>query len=1354
MKTFADKLRELLGVAEQKIGNAVQYFNPTSNNGQNFWSTPVANTLVNVQQNVVKPIGKGVQNIKNTPWQTFTPLSMKSTIVPDTLAVGEGVRRLSNNLFNTNYTPQQVGQVSNLVGHGIRGALSVTPFQAFNSPLKAQEAITNPQTAAERTSEKIGRGIALTAMTSPLGGGALKMAGNALIGTGLGTAIGAGTDLLQGKPITKSSLMENAAGGFEFSGIAPLSNAITELALARVAPQLTSKLVTQPFAVGQVKEGFKRLFLQALADSPVQNTAMTILGRLDQESQNSFMKDWLNNMPSTLLMNVGTAGIRGTWNTAINRESRTAVVNALQKTIRDWTIPVTTTEIDPKTGKRVTMTMLEYRLRNQPFGNSIQDVSKLTPEDYKKVTGKEAPPEQPPVQGQGGITGVGEVKTPQIEPQPQVSSPQVTERPVEPVVPETKNPLKNPSLAESIAPGTKERGFVSSVKESPNVTKETQAGVSGTYKPKSNVKLMGEAKVLLENLPEGSKIDFKNVKNIDQKVAATIQEAINQDKLGNHDAAANLYNNLARYGTELGRGVHAYSLLDQMSPEAISKSVAARIQEYNKTAWKKIPELTGEQQKIISDGVKAIDALPEGRERNIAINRLMTKINEFIPSSITDKIITTWKAGLLTSLRTHERNLLGNTIMGASEVAKDVVAAPMDWLMSKKTGQRTLTFNLKTGEGLKQGLQSAKDIVTMGFDPEESISKFEIRQINWGKNPVEQALKKYTDAVFRTLGAEDKPFWKTAYARSLYDQAGAMAINAGKAGDKAFIENLVKNPTEQMLTTATKDANYATFHDPNKLSGLASSIKRWAGQKWYTKLPAEVVAPFTGVPSSIAGKTVSYSPIGLVRGAIDVGRVMLSKVPMPELQRQAAQEVGRGVMGTGLFALGAYLMSKGLMTGQPKDAAEAHQWQLENKPSNSVLIGGKWRSINSIGPQNLVLLAGAKYNEEMSKPDRSVGAYAMGLGKDQLNQTFLAGIQQPLAALTDPTRYGKSYVGNLMSSPIPNFVKDTSKAFDPYAREMNSSMDYIKASIPGVRNTMLPKRDVLGNIIPQEPTGINAYIDLFNSKTPIHNQVVDELARLNNIGSNATPGALTKNQTINGVKQTLTPEQLNALEAAIGPEVTAQLQALFNSSGYKALSDEDKANAINSVVTQVRKKVRGTIDLSQTSPSASGSVPTPNMASTTSTSSLGQYILVNPDTGSVKNIDLSTPIEFPILTGDDTIDKKLISSYKSALSTRMNDIIALYQDNQISLDQAKNEIAKLQSALPATNKTKSNTAKKINVWGTLKAVNAASNVKLPLPKVGSTLKAPILRANVPAFSYKGKPLKLKVDQYKTAKASL
>lgn len=718
----------------------------------------------------------------------------------------------------------------------------------------------------------------------------------------------------------------------------------------------------------------------------------------------------------------------------------------------------------------------------------------------------------------------------------------------------------------------KVRGLIESIKNTTNdnISPNVRLKVKGGYMVKPNRELMGEAQALLT---DGGKIDFSKTKDLDKKVAATIQHAINLDRAGKHNEAAALFNNLSEHATELGRGVQAFSMLDKMTPQAIALSIAGRIKRYNETATRKIPDLTGEQMKLISEQVKKIDRLV-GREKNIAINELSNTINSFIPSSLTDKFITVWKAGLLTSLRTHERNLIGNTIMGASEIAKDIPSALADKLMSLKTGNRALTFTTRgTGEGGLKGTRAAKDIIKFGYDPEESISKFDIKKINWGNNPVEQALKKYTDLVFNTLGGEDKPFWHSAFARSLYDQAGAEAMNVGKAGNRAFIEKLVKNPTEKMLTTATTDANYATFHDKSLLSGMVGRLKNYANQKWYTKLPSEILMPFTGVPTSIAGKVIDYSPLGLIKGSINAGKVTIGN--MPELQRQAAQEIGRGVMGTALFTIGAYLVKKGLMTGQPKDTKESDLWKAQGKQPNSVFIGGKWRSINSVGPQNLIMLAGAKWQEDMEGDDKNMGKFATGIIKDQMDQTFLQGMMGPLNAVTDPQRYGRSWVGNTASSFIPNIIKDTAKSVDDKSRELNTVGDYVKAGIPGLRNTLTPRRDVLGNIIKQEPTGVNAFVDLFNSKTPTNNLIANEMGRLYSLGlTDAIPSKIDKNQTILGKKVKLTPEQLDRLESISGGAIKQGLSALIQSPAYQSMDDDQKDQAINKTIIDIRRRAK------------------------------------------------------------------------------------------------------------------------------------------------------------------------------------
>lgn len=909
----------------------------------------------------------------------------------------------------------------------------------------------------------------------------------------------------------------------------------------------------------------------------------------------------------------------------------------------------------------------DYMYRQLPGMNAFAGQTKkikvknLNPTTNVPVVGGKAANQQKISLAKGGKT-TNDLSA-QVEKNPTIVLPDqpVTDLKLVPQVPQTlANDTKNVINGANV----KERGFVTSVKTSSKTPQPLKDLVNGTYVVRSTEQLRADAKKLIKTDPASAeKMALNPTSDVHVQIG---NELINHyASTGQLTKAQQIAEGMANSGTDFGRAVQAYANYDKTTPEGALRFAQSKVNEYNKANPNAKLKLNDNQVKSLFDRAKKIQQMAEGRQRNIAANELMKEVNNLIPSSIADKAITVWKAGLLTSLRTHERNLLSNTFHQGAEIAKDIPASMADKIMGIRTGQRTLTFTGKgLGSGAKQGLQSAKDVITKGYDPEEAINKYDVRHITWGKNPIEQALKIYTGAVFRTLGAADKPFWNASFARSLYDQAGAAAANAGKAGDKGFINNLVKNATPEMKGAATADANRATFKNTNKLSEVAKSIQ---GAKAFGVPVGQILAPFTGVPSSVAGQLIAYSPVGLVKGALTAGKVLAKNVP--DLQRQAAQEIGRGVVGSGLFGIGAYLMSKGLMTGQPSSPQESSQWALEGKQANSVLINGKWRSIGSIGPENLVLLAGAKANQEANNPNGSAGEYAGNIGKDFLGQTFLQGVQGPLDAINDPARYGQSYVGNQASSVVPNIVKDTSKAFDPYQRENNTAQDYLTNSIPGLRNQNVVKRDALGNPMAQEPTGPGAFVDLLNSKTPISNPVVNELGRLNNTGNNSTPGKLGKSQTINGVKMTLTPKQLDVLESQAGPQTTTALAQLFQTPEYQALSDEDKSKAIDSVVSSVRKQVRGNINLNAPA-SLTTQTPTNNPNNM-------QFTLVDPATGSVKKIDLSKPVVEPKLTGNTELDKKLISKYKGDLTARSNDIVALYQAGKISQDEAESQLEQL-----------------------------------------------------------------------------
>lgn len=730
---------------------------------------------------------------------------------------------------------------------------------------------------------------------------------------------------------------------------------------------------------------------------------------------------------------------------------------------------------------------------------------------------------------------------------------------------------------------TKERGLITSIKESKKYPQEFKDIIEGNYNVKPMAQTTFDAERIIKSDPlEAEKIVLDNTNKASMDIKNEVSRLLTEHYLsvGDTAKATEFALRTATEGTEAGRAINMLKKWGDTTPAGAWKELTKKVDDFNGRFPKRKIEIPPEVGQDINNLAKKIQGMAEGREKNIAIFELQKKINSLIPSSILDKGITLWKAGLLTSLRTHERNLLSNTIHYMSETIKDAPAALNDILLSLKTGERTTTFTTKgTITGAREGLKKSKDIITIGFDPEKAIKKFDIKQINWGKSKIGKILEAYTETVFRGLSSADKPFYQSAYARSLYDQAGAQAKNLKES--KEFIEHLAKNPTENMINMAIKDAELAVFQNNNLASGAINSAKNWLrNQKTMSADLAnagiDIFLPFTGVPTSIGGQMIAYSPIGFLQGAINDAQVIFGGSKNSVLQREASKQIGRGIVGTAVLTAGAYLGIKGLITGKPKNEQERREWEAENKPEDSIMINGKWRSLGSIGPEAIVFLAGSEMGRELNEGG-SIGSNLVGgagyLTAKFVDQPVLSGVQQPLSVLTDPQQYKpQRYFGSLLASTIPNIIKDTAKTFDPLQRETteNPIIDQIQSGIPIWRNALTEKRDVFGNEIKNELAGGASYYDLFNSKTPSTNPIVLELQRLNSTGDNITPSKLSNDQTIFGFKVKLTNKELNRLEKMNGEKLAEYMSQVITSDKYLLATGDKQKDAVKKLIDLVR----------------------------------------------------------------------------------------------------------------------------------------------------------------------------------------
>lgn len=287
--------------------------------------------------------------------------------------------------------------------------------------------------------------------------------------------------------------------------------------------------------------------------------------------------------------------------------------------------------------------------------------------------------------------------------------------------------------------------------------------------------------------------------------------------------------------------------------------------------------------------------LPQQEKQSItkrALNQLYEKRGE----SHTPKkevLVNFRRAGLLTSPKTHLRNLISNTAFQAGEEAARPVALLADLAASAVTGKRTVQapsipgilksfkalFTDKTLKALNQesGIKTAWSILKNG-----DVKELEKNQLSEMRSGL-PLLDKFVNTTFRLLGASDALFKTFALRRSLEEQAKSIAIT--KARDiswKSPIEklkyiraqkiSLLENPTKEMLMEGLLYADFATFTNNNVISDLFKVLKdpakdskneSLANASKYWKAGVELLVPYDKTPTNIILRTLEYTPIGI-----------------------------------------------------------------------------------------------------------------------------------------------------------------------------------------------------------------------------------------------------------------------------------------------------------------------------------------------------------------------------------------------------------------------------------------------------------------------------------------------------------
>lgn len=523
-------------------------------------------------------------------------------------------------------------------------------------------------------------------------------------------------------------------------------------------------------------------------------------------------------------------------------------------------------------------------------------------------------------------------------------------------------------------------------------------------------------------------------------------------------------------------------------------------------------------------------------------------------STLGEKITTVWKAGLLTGPPTHIVNMVSTGAHTIMEAAKDAPAAVYDHMLGLVTGMNTKSFNVgdlasAAKRGAARGVREARQVMR-GMPTEDALRKYDyFNQVNFD-SPI---LDGYTKFVFRALGAEDRLLRGFSVERSLGEQARTLAKMEGYRGPglEARIQELVQNPTDEMAMRAIEDGEVATFTNRGKLGALAGNVKQTARQKGQVLGAAlEVALPFTSTPANVATRVAEYSPLGAISTIPDVVKIFKAAAKgdvVPAVQRKVVERLGRSTIGSLPILAGYILHQNGLMTlGYPEDEGTRGQWSVTGKQENSILIGGKWRSLERVSPLGNLMVLGGYIHQSVSDGTKTLGekvvAPAVSIAKTVSEQSFLEGANRALSAVMDPEREAEATARSLTRSLIPNIMQRVARIIDPTMRESDSISGEVLRGAPGLTGSQPAQVDEFGQEMEHEGgiTG-NLFDPFYSSTAKTDDPVRAEIDRLD--------AGLTQRRS----RPNETPDQFRRRLQIEGRILHGELENLIGSGQYRAV---------------------------------------------------------------------------------------------------------------------------------------------------------------------------------------------------------
>lgn len=302
----------------------------------------------------------------------------------------------------------------------------------------------------------------------------------------------------------------------------------------------------------------------------------------------------------------------------------------------------------------------------------------------------------------------------------------------------------------------------------------------------------------------------------------------------------------------------------------------------------------------------------------------------------------------------------------------------------------------------------------------------------------------------------DSAFFQSSYAnewaRYIDSKGYTASVEKGENGNVYKFTDKNGNVLDNVKANALMDkanafsvieAQEAVFH---QASGTAEIINKFKQKGPLQALFANAVMPFAKTPINIAKNSVTYSPIGLLKGVYEMTKGVQSGRCTAD---QAIRHLSKGMTGSSIMVLGAYLFSQGILNGTTGDDDKDSFEESRGKQSYSLNLPNGTYSLSWLSVANIPLFTGVTAMKIMTEKGFSLTdslEAVSTLADPFVNASFMSGLVSTLKQLGGSTNYDDKDA-DVVAKVIQNVAKTYITQFFPSAgKHINTVLNQYKKS--------------------------------------------------------------------------------------------------------------------------------------------------------------------------------------------------------------------------------------------------------------------------------------------------------------------